>query len=188
MTALLRAVLFDRDGTLVVDVPYNGDPEAVVPMPGAAAAIARLRAEGIAVGVVSNQSGVARGLLTLEEVDAVNERVDELVGPFDTWQCCPHAPEARCTCRKPQPGLVLRAARALGVDPTETAVIGDIGADVGAATSAGARAVLVPTPLTRQEEIDAAPLVADDLAGALDLLLGAPQSDAGREDHPEAAA
>ncbi|WP_378148044.1 HAD-IIIA family hydrolase [Cnuibacter sp. UC19_7] len=173
MTSPLRAVLFDRDGTLVVDVPYNGDPDAVVVVAGAAEAIARLRAAGIAVGVVSNQSGVAHGLVTVEEVDAVNGRVDELIGPFDTWQYCPHASEARCACRKPQPGLVLRAARALGVDPTETAVIGDIGADVRAATAAGARAVLVPTPVTRREEIDAAPLVARDLAGALDLLLGA---------------
>jgi HAD superfamily hydrolase (TIGR01662 family) len=68
-------VLFDRDGTLIVDVPYNGDPARVVPMPGARAALDRLRAAGVRVGVVSNQSGIARGLLTRAQVEAVNARM-----------------------------------------------------------------------------------------------------------------
>ena len=72
-----RAVLFDRDGTLVVDVPYNGDPDAVRAMPGAAAALERVRAAGVPIGVVSNQSGIARGLLDAGQVEAVNARVAE---------------------------------------------------------------------------------------------------------------
>lgn len=166
--------MFDRDGTLVVDVPYNGDPRLVRPMHGARAAVARTRQAGLATGVVSNQSGVARGLLTLEQVHAVNRRVDELLGPFDVWEVCPHGPADGCACRKPAPGMILSACKALGIEPSEAAVVGDIGADLGAATAAGARAVLVPTPATRGEEIAAAHQVADDLWHAVGLLLGVP--------------
>ena len=165
-----RAVLFDRDGTLVVDSPYNGDPDLVRPMPQARAVLRRLRAAGIPTGVVTNQSGIARGLLTRSAVDAVNDRLASLIGPLGPVLVCEHGPDDRCRCRKPQPGLVLAAASALGVDPGRCAVIGDIGADVGAALAAGARPVLVPTRATLQAEIDAAPEVAPDLHGALDLL------------------
>jgi histidinol-phosphate phosphatase family protein len=166
------AVLFDRDGTLVVDVPYNGDPGRVEVMPGAREAVARLRAAGVPTAVVSNQSGVARGLIRAEQVEAVNRRVEELVGPLGPWLVCPHGPGDGCGCRKPAPGLVEAAARALGVQPRDCVVIGDIGADVEAAAAAGARSVLVPTPKTRPEEVAAAPRVAPDLVAAVDLLLG----------------
>jgi histidinol-phosphate phosphatase family protein len=100
--------------------------------------------------------------------------VEELLGaPLGPWAYCPHGPEEGCACRKPAPGLVLRAARELGVDPARCAVIGDIGADVEAARAAGARAILVPTPRTRPEEVAAAPEVAADLGAAVDRLLGA---------------
>jgi HAD superfamily hydrolase (TIGR01662 family) len=164
-------VLFDRDGTLIVDVPYNGDPALVEPVPGARAALDRLRAEGVPVGVVSNQSGVARGLLALEDVRAVNTRVAELLGPFGTWRFCPHGETDGCRCRKPAPGLVQDAAADLGVPVADCVVVGDIGADLGAAAAAGARGVLVPTPVTRAEEIAAAAVVADDLGHAVDLIL-----------------
>jgi histidinol-phosphate phosphatase family protein len=168
---LPHAVLFDRDGTLVLDVPYNGDPERVEPVPGAAAALARLRAAGVPTAVVSNQSGVARGLLTAAQVRAVNARVEELLGPLGPWAWCPHAPGDGCDCRKPAPGLILRAAQRLGVDPARCVVIGDIGADVEAARAAGARAILVPTRITRAEEIAAADEVAPDLPAAVDRVL-----------------
>jgi histidinol-phosphate phosphatase family protein len=165
------AVLFDRDGTLVVDVPYNGDPERVQPVPSARAALEKLRRAGIPTGVVSNQSGIARGLLTSEQVRAVNHRIEELLGPLGPWTWCPHSPDDGCDCRKPAPGLVYEAARRLGVDPRDVAVVGDIGADVEAARAAGARAVMVPTDRTRAEEVAAAPQVAVDLEAAVDLLL-----------------
>ncbi|WP_199834549.1 D-glycero-alpha-D-manno-heptose-1,7-bisphosphate 7-phosphatase [Streptomyces sp. NRRL F-5755] len=170
----LEAVLFDRDGTLVTDVPYNGDPSLVEPMPGALEAVAALRARGLMVGVVSNQSGVARGLLTGAQVGSVRQEVDARFGPFDVWAVCPHGPGDRCGCRKPAPGLVLAACAHLGVCPARTAVVGDIGADVGAARAAGARGVLVPTPMTRAEEVVAAREYARDLPGAVRLLLGGP--------------
>jgi D-glycero-D-manno-heptose 1,7-bisphosphate phosphatase len=123
---------------------------------------------------VSNQSGVGRGLVTRKQVDAVNRRVEELLGPIEVWAVCPHAPGEGCGCRKPAPGLVRRAADALGVDPERCALVGDIGADIGAARAAGARAVLVPTPVTLREEVDAAPELALTLGAAVDRLLEDP--------------
>jgi histidinol-phosphate phosphatase family protein len=168
------AVLLDRDGTLVVDVPHNGDPECVVPVAGARRALDRLRASGVLLAVVTNQSAIGRGLLSAEDVAAVNERVEQLLGPLGPWLVCPHDPDAGCACRKPRPGLVLQAASRLCVAPDRCAVVGDIASDVQAAAAAGARGVLVPNERTRPEEIYAAPEVATDLAEAVDLLLGAP--------------
>ena len=169
----LRAVLFDRDATLIVDVPYNGDPARVTPMPGAVDAVRRVRAAGLRTGVVSNQSGIGRGLLTPSEVEAVNARVDALFGSFDTWAYCPHVPVDACDCRKPAPGLVLRASDALGARPEQCVVIGDIGADVDAAARAGARGILVPTAATRRAEVARAGVVARDLPEAVDIVLTA---------------
>jgi histidinol-phosphate phosphatase family protein len=126
----------------------------------------------VRLAVVSNQSGIGRGLLTETEVAAVNRRVEELLGPLGPWLVCPHAPDAGCECRKPAPGLVLAAAERLGVEPERCAVVGDIGADLEAARAAGARGVLVPTPRTRREEVEAALERAGDLGEAVDLLLG----------------
>jgi len=169
----IEAVLCDRDGTLVVDVPYNGDPALVEPLPGVADALTRLRAAGVRLAVVSNQSGVARGLLTAAQVEAVNHRVVDLLGPFDAVLWCPHGPDDGCACRKPAPGLVVAAADACGVPVERCVVVGDIGADVAAATTAGAASVLVPTPVTREWEIAGAPRVAADFGAAVDLILGA---------------
>jgi histidinol-phosphate phosphatase family protein len=164
-------VLFDRDGTLVRDVPYNGEADRVEPLPGARLAVERLRTAGLRLGVVSNQSGIGRGLITAEQVAQVNRRVDELLGPFSTWQVCPHDSADGCACRKPAPGLVLAAAAELGVRPSQIVVIGDIGSDIEAAEAAGARSVLVPTRQTRPEEILQAPTTAPDLRSAVDQVL-----------------
>ena len=164
-------VLFDRDGTLVHDFPYNGDPEWVRPVPGAKDSLDRLRARGVRLGVVSNQSGVARGLITQEQVDACMARLAELLGPFDTVQSCPHGPDDGCTCRKPAPGMVKAACAELEVDPARCVVIGDIGSDVEAAAAAGAVGILVPTPVTRKSEVEAAPRRATTLEEAVDDVL-----------------
>jgi len=168
---VIRGLLFDRDDTLVIDVPYNADPHRVVPVPGAHRAVERARAAGLRVGVVTNQSVIAKGMATREQVDATNARVDELVGPFDVWCVCPHDAEDGCACRKPRPGMVLEAADRLGLDPSELVVVGDIGADVGAAAAAGAQGVLVPTTRTRPEEVAAAETVVDSLDEAVTLVL-----------------
>ncbi|MGY1733193.1 HAD-IIIA family hydrolase [Geodermatophilus sp. SYSU D01045] len=163
--------LFDRDGTLVHDFPYNGDPDWVRPVDGAREALDALRARGVRVGVVSNQSGVARGIVTRDQVDACMARLAELLGPFDTLQVCPHGPDDGCDCRKPAPGMVKAACAEADVDPARTVVVGDIGADVEAAAAAGARGILVPTPVTRRQEVEAAPHVAATLTAAVDDVL-----------------
>jgi histidinol-phosphate phosphatase family protein len=165
------AVLFDRDGTLIHDVPYNADPALVTALPDAAAALARLRAAGIATAIVTNQSGVARGLISPRQLQAVNERVDAVLGPFGAWAVCPHGEDHGCGCRKPRDGLIRQAAAALGVDPADCVVIGDTGADVAAARAAGARAILVPNGQTAAGERAGVP-VARDLAEAAAAVLG----------------
>jgi HAD superfamily hydrolase (TIGR01662 family) len=168
---LPAAVLLDRDGTIVWDVPYNGNPGRVEPVPGARDALQKLRRAGIPIAVITNQSGIGRGLLSRRDVDAVNERIEELLGPFDAWLVCPHTDADDCSCRKPKPGLVHQAAQRLGVSAEDCVVIGDIGADVGSAQAAGARAILVPTSDTRPEEVRAAPQRASTLIDAVDAVL-----------------
>ncbi|GHA00365.1 D-glycero-alpha-D-manno-heptose-1,7-bisphosphate 7-phosphatase [Streptomyces echinoruber] len=175
----VRAVLFDRDGTLVHDVPYNGDPDRVRPVEGAREALDLLRARGIGTGVVTNQSGVARGLITAADVRRVNERVEKLLGPFDVWAICPHGPDDGCPCRKPRPGMVLWAAGRLCADPAELVVVGDIAADLEAARRAGAHGILVPNEATRPEETAAAEHVATDLLDAVRAVLERLPDDAG---------
>jgi histidinol-phosphate phosphatase family protein len=166
------AVLFDRDGTLVVDVPYNGDPERVRLVPGAREALSRLRRAGIPVAVITNQSGVGRGLIRPEDVMAVNRRIERLAGSIGPWLMCFHAPEGNCSCRKPRAGLVLAAAERLGVEASECIVVGDTEGDVLAAQAAGARAILIPNGATRAEEIARSYPVASGLRHAVDLVLG----------------
>jgi len=170
--APLKALLVDRDGTLVVDVPYNGDPALVRPVPGAVEAVDAARAAGLPVGVVTNQSGLARGVFTAEQMAAVHARIDELFGAFDVWAVCPHGPDDGCECRKPAPGSIRAAAERLGVEPGTCALVGDIGADVEAALAAGARGILVPTTATETGELAAAPVVCRDLGTAVAHLLG----------------
>jgi histidinol-phosphate phosphatase family protein len=127
-------------------VPFNGDPNKVEPAPNARALLDRLRAAGLPLAVVSNQSGIGRGFITAEQADAVNRRVDELLGPFAGFFVCPHAPEVECECRKPKPKLILDAARAIGVEPECCVVVGDRESDVEAARNAGAIPLRVDGP------------------------------------------
>jgi histidinol-phosphate phosphatase family protein len=147
------AVLLDRDDTIIADGPYLNDPAGVRPLPGAARALRKLRERGLLLAVVTNQSGVARGLISPAQLAAVNARVEAMLGPFDSWQVCVHDAADGCACRKPEPGMVLAAAEALGVEADRCVLIGDTGGDVDAALSARARAVLVPTERTLRHEI-----------------------------------
>jgi D-glycero-D-manno-heptose 1,7-bisphosphate phosphatase len=165
------AVLFDRDGTIIADIPGNAEPSLVTAMPRARTALQRLRDANIPTAVISNQAGVALGHFTSEQVRAVNARAEELLGPLGPIFICEHDEHSECDCRKPKPGLVFRAAEVLGVRPEDCVVVGDIGADMDAARAAGARGILVPTPRTRPEEILAAPAVALHLDQAVDSIL-----------------
>ena len=142
-----RAALFlDRDGTLVRNVPYNRNPDAVQLEPDALRALGCLCAAGFVPVLVTNQSGVARGLCTAGEVAAVNGRIRALLRAggiaLDAVYVCPHHPDftGACECRKPAPGLLLRAQRELGLDLVHSVLVGDSPADLEAARGAGVRA------------------------------------------------
>ena len=149
-----KAIFLDKDGTVVVDVPYNVDPERIVLAPGVATGLKRLSDAGFKLVVVSNQSGVARGFFSEEALRGVVHRLTELLGAagvrLDGFYYCPHHPQGsvnqysrECDCRKPQPGLLTKAARDLQVDLSRSWMIGDILDDVEAGHRAGCRAVLV---------------------------------------------
>ena len=142
------AVFLDRDGTILDELGYLGDPDGVKLLPGAAAALARLNRAGLPALLVTNQSGVARGYFTEADLDAVHARMAELLAEegahLDGIYSCPHHPGAgeppyrrECDCRKPGPGLFLQAAREHDLDPTASAVVGDAARDLEAGERAG---------------------------------------------------
>lgn len=167
----IKALLCDRDGTLVSDVPYNNDPDRVAPLRGVRAALDRARRGGLHVAIVTNQSGVSSGRITPAQLAAVHRRVAALLGPFDAILWCPHGPDDGCACRKPEPGLITRAAAELGVETSACVVVGDTIADVTAAGRAGAWPILVPNAATRAEEVEAAPVVASSFEAAVALVI-----------------
>lgn len=145
--AARQAVFLDRDGTLIVDTGYLGDPEGVALIDGAARALVTLRAMGFVIVVVTNQSGIARGRFGPADVQAVHRRLDWLLAEedpnarIDAYYWCPHGPgpvgDPRCPCRKPRPGMMLQAARDHGLDLTRSVGIGDSERDVQAFRAAG---------------------------------------------------
>jgi D-glycero-D-manno-heptose 1,7-bisphosphate phosphatase len=150
------AVFLDKDGTLVEDVPYNVDPGRIRLAPGAAAGLRLLHQAGYRLLVVSNQSGVARGYFREQALAAVDERLRRLLAecavPLAGFYYCPHHPDGVvkqhalvCTCRKPAPGLILRAAWEHGVDLARSWLVGDILDDVEAGRRAGCRTILLDT-------------------------------------------
>lgn len=149
-----RAVFFDRDGTLIDDVHYIARPELVRLRPGAARAVARVNAAGWAAVVVTNQSGIARGLLTEEDYARVQARTDALLAAdgarIDASYHCPHLPEVTgpCDCRKPGVLLYQRAAADLGLAPDRSAFIGDRLRDVVPARTLGGLGILVASRST----------------------------------------
>ena len=132
----MRAAFLDRDGTLVEERGFIASPDGVALVPGAARAVAELRARGWKVFVVSNQGGVAKGFITEDELARVNLRMVALLAAdgaaLDGIYCCPHHPEGsvpeyavECGCRKPKPGLLEQAAREHGLELSECVMIGD---------------------------------------------------------------
>jgi D-glycero-D-manno-heptose 1,7-bisphosphate phosphatase len=136
-----KAAFLDRDGTIMEDRCYVASPDDVVFLDGAFDGLRALRDRGFRLVIVSNQSGIARGLVTPDQAAAVHDRfLRELRGrglDVDGAFYCPHGPEEGCDCRKPAPGLVLRAAAALDLDPGASIAIGDRWRDLEAARSAG---------------------------------------------------
>lgn len=150
-------VLFlDRDGVVIRDRDYLGDPAGVELLPGAAAAMARARAAGFLLIGLSNQSGIGRGLFSEDDLDKVMARLDELLGRegtgFDGFFYCPHAPDQGCTCRKPAQGLLTEAGRHFSWDPDLSCLVGDKSSDIELGRAAGLRSFLVRTGYGTQQE------------------------------------
>lgn len=179
------AIFLDRDGVVIEDAHYLSSPEQVRLIPGSADAIAALNRGGWPVVVVTNQSGVARGLFTADTVRAVHARLSEQLAGYgarvDAYYFCPHFPTAEveayrseCGCRKPKPGMLLRAAADLNLDPDRSWMVGDRASDLEAGAAAGARTVLVRTGYGATVDVTALDrarlnldLVASDLADAV---------------------
>ena len=195
MSAAIRHILLDRDGTVIAERHYLAHPDGVELLPGAGEALARLARTGADLYLVTNQSGIGRGYYAEADFQAVQARLLELLAPHgapitDTAHC-PHTPEAGCNCRKPALGLFTRLALAHGLDPSATAVIGDKACDIAFGLALGAPlTILVATghgqqaadafglsPLTTPwlELADRKPdwphVLARDLAAAADFLL-----------------
>ena len=140
-----RALFLDRDGTIIRDVGYPRDPAKVELLPGAAEALASATELGYAPVIVSNQSGVARGLIAPSEARDVQARVEELFAErgvtfAGAWFCF-HGPDEGCPCRKPAPGMLVEAARELSLDLGRSIMLGDKASDVEAGIAAGCMAV-----------------------------------------------
>ncbi|HKB16948.1 MAG TPA: HAD family hydrolase [Planctomycetota bacterium] len=143
-----RGVLLDRDGTIVEDPEFLRAPDQVRLLPGAASALRKLRRAGFRLAVVTNQSGIARGLFDEATLENIHRRLRELLAAegaaLDGIYVCPHHPEegrppyrADCDCRKPRPGLLLRAIREMDLDPARSYGVGDSPRDLEAAAAAG---------------------------------------------------
>jgi D-glycero-D-manno-heptose 1,7-bisphosphate phosphatase len=153
------ALFLDRDGTIIADAHYPGDPAQVVLLAGAAAAIARANASGIPVIVVTNQSGIGRGHITEAQYQAVNARMDELLAAggarVDATYYCPHWTErdGPCECRKPGIGMHRDAASALGLALPASAYVGDRWRDLQPAVTTGGLGILVPGEETPMDDL-----------------------------------
>jgi histidinol-phosphate phosphatase family protein len=152
MTELKRPALFsDRDGTLIVEKHFISDPAEVELIPGVARSLQLVRDAGFLLFVVSNQSGVARGLLTLDEMQSVNRRLTEMLEDngieLDGVFHCPHHPEfsGPCDCRKPARGMADQACDRFAIDLAKSYVIGDRISDISFAHNFGARGIMVKT-------------------------------------------
>jgi len=172
-------VLLDRDGVINRDSPGTiRDPRQWRAIAGSLEAIARLSEGGWAIGVCTNQSGLGRGLISQQDLEAIHTelttRIAALGGRVDGLFVCPHTDDDGCDCRKPAPGLIHQACRALGHDPQGVPFIGDSGRDLEAARRAGARPILVLTgngraTLAAGKGMDCERY--DDLASAADALM-----------------
>jgi len=143
------AIFLDRDGTLIEERHYLSDPSQVALFPGAVEALRQLARAGYALVIVTNQSGIGRGLFTEDQLRDVHRHLAETLAAagirIDGIFHCPHAPAEACDCRKPSPGLVHRACADLDLDPARSFVIGDKPADVALGVRVGARPILVLT-------------------------------------------
>jgi D-glycero-D-manno-heptose 1,7-bisphosphate phosphatase len=168
-----RAIFLDRDGTLMEEVNYCNDPATVQAIPGAGETLALLRKEGWLTVIVTNQSGLAKGLITPAQYEAVNaELLRQLEGGIDAIYFCADHPETPTERRKPQPGMLLEAAADLEIDLSSSWMIGDKPIDVECGRNAGCRTVLVKTGYGSAQSNTDADFVMNDVTEALQHIIG----------------
>jgi histidinol-phosphate phosphatase family protein len=142
-----RAVFLDRDGVLMYDLGYVSSPDRVTLLPDVPAVLQQFRNQGFRLVVITNQSGIGRGLFTHAQAAGVADRFTELLAEqsasVDATYVCPHSPDDACDCRKPKPGMLLRAARELDLDLSRSFMIGDRVSDCEAAEAAGCQPILL---------------------------------------------
>lgn len=154
MTAKRKAIFLDKDGTLIPDVPYNVNPDLITLQRGVIEGLKLLKESGYIFVIISNQAGVARGYFKYAELDKVKEKLNLLLNKegiiIDGYYFCPHHPSGKvteysiaCDCRKPEPGMILKAAKDLGIDIEKSWMIGDILNDVEAGNKAGCQTILL---------------------------------------------
>jgi histidinol-phosphate phosphatase family protein len=176
-----RFAFLDRDGTLVLDRGYVHRIDDYERLPGAVEGLRLLAGAGFRLAIVSNQSGIGRGLYGVEEFRAFQAHLERDFAAhgvrFEAVYFCPHLPDAGCVCRKPKPGLLERARRELGADLASSVVIGDSPGDAGLARAAGCRAICVLTgkdAATLREALAPEVPVAADLEAAAHIALTPP--------------
>ena len=158
-----KAVFIDKDGTLIPDIPYNVNPDLITLKETALAALEILQNENYLLIVISNQSGVARGYFTEKDLEPVSKKLAELVDVLNItingFYYCPHHTEGKieqytisCDCRKPKPGLILRAVKDFNIDVSKSWMIGDMPGDMEAGKAAGCKTILVEANETEAEK------------------------------------
>lgn len=179
MSSSRRFVLLDRDGTLIEERHYLSDPDEVAILPGAIPGLRRLRELGFGLAIVSNQSGIGRGLFDTTQLEQIHQRMIAILTrsgvTIDGIYVCPHTPDDNCDCRKPRPGLALQAAARHGFRLNEAIVIGDKPCDIDLGKRVGACTILVRTGYGREHEEAGGSqpdYVTDDLTGAAEIVAG----------------
>jgi D-glycero-D-manno-heptose 1,7-bisphosphate phosphatase len=171
------AVFLDRDGTLNVEKNYMCRYEDWEWIPGVVDGLKKLVETGFLLVIVSNQSGVARGYFSKEDVDALHLRVERELQregvPIAGFYYCPHGPDEGCACRKPAPGMIVQASRALHIDLSRSYLVGDKAVDVEAGVRAGVQPLLVTTGYGKKQRggVGAPVPVVRDLASAADWIV-----------------
>jgi D-glycero-D-manno-heptose 1,7-bisphosphate phosphatase len=168
----MRAVFFDRDGTLMEETGYCSDPALVRVFPGVPAALRRLKDAGFGVFVITNQSGIGRGYFTDQQYAAVQDEFLRQAGPgaIDAAYYCPDAPDVPSRCRKPEPGMVLQAAVEHAIDLGASYFVGDKAADIECGRRAGTRTILVLTGYGAAQNCEA-DFTCADVVAAVDWIL-----------------
>src|SRR5437660_7288219 len=170
---LSTAVFVDRDGTIMEDRDYCSEPKDVKVFPGVPEALRRLKSNGFKLFIITNQSGIGRGLMTVEQYRAVEGEVLRQLGSdlIDATYFCPDVPGQNSSCRKPAPGMILQAQREHGIDLSRSFFIGDKEIDVECGRNAGVRTIRVQTGFQHDTIGSTADRVAEDLPAAAEIIL-----------------